>query len=97
MANEAQCKLVAHRIRSALGFNLPVIMENGANRIYEKIIENVKPFTNAQVTQVILLMDKVEEDEVTKDYALQELARLGVVAERICDGCKKPISQCKSC
>lgn len=97
MANAKQCAFVAHRVVSALGYHLPKVMENGANIIRQHIADSVAGFTNAEVTQVIDMMDKLEDDAVTKQEALGWLVSRGIIPEKKCPTCHKPITQCKSC
>jgi len=94
MANPKQQGLVAHKIRSALGNHLPRVMRNGANMIYADIAENVKDFTNAQVSLIIDLMNALEEDEVTKQEALDKLVEWKVIPERRCGICHQTHSTC---
>ena len=97
MANKAQCSLVAHKIRSALQYHLPEVQRDGANRIYEVIADNVKDFTNLEISFIIDTMNALEEDEITKQEALDKLVEWKVIPEKMCKGCQKPITQCKSC
>lgn len=94
MANKAQQGLVAHKIRSALGSHLPRVMRNGANMIYTDIAENVKDFTNLEISFIIDTMNALEEDEITKQEALDKLVEWKVIPEKMCGICKQSHSTC---
>lgn len=76
---------------------MPRVIRNGANMIYADIATNVKEFSNGEVSRVIDIMDKLEEDEITKQEALNFLVEWKIIPEKMCEGCQKPITQCKSC